>query len=152
MYRKNTTSILNEWKSYLEKSLNESQMSFNTDARQDLQNREREDLIGNIIACRSKSDFKSDNSEPDFEPEPLSETGKAELHKVLEEFRAKVDNLINDLKADRRSSTYYDDVLEAVLRTQSDDTLEIIGEIADVHDASEEGLSWMAKKRADQNK
>ena len=146
MYRKNTTSILNEWKSYLEKSLNESQMSFNTDARQDLENREREDLIGNIITCRTISGLKNEIAEP------LSETGKAELHKVLKEFRAKVDILIEDLIADRLSSLDHADVLEAVLRTQSDDTLETIGEIADVHDASEEGLSWMAKRSAGQNK
>ena len=45
MYRKNTTSILKEWKSYLKKDLNESVM----DARQ--RNECFESLIADLIDC-----------------------------------------------------------------------------------------------------
>lgn len=139
MYRKNTTSILNEWKNYLSKDLNESQAISDEQKLIDKETteiRQRDNTIKGIMAnCNDES------------ADDLSEESKIALIRVLQEFRSKTNNLINAIQSNIKTPSDCDDVLGAILNLQNDSTLEEISYIEGSSDASEEGLDWMANRQ-----
>tara|TARA_B000000557_G_scaffold246352_1_gene229390 strand:- start:2006 stop:2470 length:465 start_codon:yes stop_codon:yes gene_type:complete len=139
MYRKNTTSILNEWKNYLSKDLNESQAIDDEQKlidKEQTKTRERDNTIKGIMANCSEESV-----------DDLSEESKIALIRILQDFRSKTDRLINAIQSNIKTSSDCDDVLEAILNLQNDSTLEEISHIEGSFDASEEGLDWMANRK-----